>query len=121
MTTETTQVGAGESSPAPDGSAFDLEAVYDSEISPLMRQVIAICKRVNMPMLATFCYGRGRDADDPDKTDYCTTVLPRGSWQSPEIMEARRIIYSGANCRPKLMALTVTHGPNAPREVRETR
>ena len=108
MTTETTPVGAGESSPAPDSSAFDLEAVYDSEISPLMAQIIEVCTRVQMPMLATFCYRKGRYADDPEGVDLCTTVIPRGDWQPPEIAEAVRPIRNGASCRPKLLAFTIT-------------
>jgi hypothetical protein len=34
----------------------DLEAVYDAEISPLMAEIIAICKRVGMPFIASFEY-----------------------------------------------------------------
>lgn len=52
----------------------DLEAVYDLEISPLMAQIIQICKRVGMPVLASFQYA-------PE--DFCTTaVLPQGSDES---------------------------------------
>jgi hypothetical protein len=51
---------------------FDLEAVYDAEIAPLMSQIIAICQRNRMPMIATFAY-RG---DERGENDLCTTVLP---------------------------------------------
>jgi hypothetical protein len=30
------------------------EAIYDDEVSPLMAQVIAICKRANIPVHASF-------------------------------------------------------------------
>lgn len=33
------------------------EAVYDSEISPLMKQIIAICKREKIGLLACFSIG----------------------------------------------------------------
>lgn len=92
-----------------DAEPFDLEAVHDAEIYPLMVQITAICKRVNMPMLATFCFKKGgRNADDPEGVDYCTTTLPRGEWQPPEIRDALQIILNGSHTRPKLMAFTVT-------------
>ena len=40
---------------------YDLEAVYDNEIAPLMTQILAICKRERMPMLASFQYREGDD------------------------------------------------------------
>lgn len=50
---------------------YNLEFIYDSEISPLIQQVIAVCKKHKIPMIASFTYenceekGRGR----------CTTHL----------------------------------------------
>lgn len=88
-------------------SAFDLEQVYDKEVDPLMDQIIAICKRVKMPMIACFCYAKGRNADDPEGLDLCTTALPRDGWQAPELKEAVQIIRTGASTRPKLMAFTI--------------
>lgn len=88
---------------------FELEAVYDAEIAPLMTQIIAICTRVGMPMLATFVYAKGRHDDDPDGHEACTSCIPRGKWNTPEICEALGIIRNGASCRPKVMAFTVRH------------
>ena len=51
---------------------FDLEAVYDAEIAPLMTQIIEICAAHRLPMLATFAYAVQED----DGADYCTTALP---------------------------------------------
>jgi len=82
---------------------FDLESVYDSEIAPLMTQIIEICKRVEMPMLATFCYNKGQNTDDPEGVSLCTTVIPRGDWQPPQIKAAIREIRSG----PQFMAFTI--------------
>lgn len=56
---------------APD--PYDLEQVYDDEISPLMAQIIEICKRENMPMVASFQYAR-----DEDHVDDCCTSLING-------------------------------------------
>jgi len=33
---------------------YDKESVYDAEIAPLMKQVMNICKRENLPMTALF-------------------------------------------------------------------
>lgn len=49
---------------------YDLEQVYDDEIGPLMDQVIKICEKHGMPMLATFAYRRAEDGDD-----YCTSSI----------------------------------------------
>lgn len=73
-----------------------------------MTQIIAICRRERLPMLATFVYAKGREADDQDGECHCTTVVPRDDWQSPEINEALHIIRNGASERPKMMAFAVT-------------
>lgn len=51
---------------------FDLEAVYDEQISPLMAQIIAVCKEHRMPMVASFLYRRD---GGPDAYDACSTSL----------------------------------------------
>lgn len=45
----------------------DLEQVYDDEISPLMSQIIAICKKHEMPMFATFQYKDNEDEQDASR------------------------------------------------------
>ena len=52
--------------------AFDLEAIYDNEIAPLMAEIIGICREHKLPMYATFLY-----ANDPqeDRADFCSTQL----------------------------------------------
>ncbi len=85
---------------------FDLEAVYDEQIFPLMAQIIEICKREKMPMMASFCYATGRDEDDPDGRSYCTTALDRDGWQPAEIPEAVRVIRNGA--RSGFAAFTIS-------------
>jgi hypothetical protein len=85
---------------------FDLESVYDEEIFPLMSQIIAICKKHKMPMLASFCYAKGKDdPSDPEGLDYCTTSLPRDKWLPPELDEALRIVRRTS--RAQTMMFTV--------------
>lgn len=72
---------------------FDKEAVHDAEISPLMDKIIAICKREGIPMVAAFCYAKGRHQDDPEGVSICTTHLGDGDgYLCPEFVEAVTII-----------------------------
>lgn len=50
---------------------FNLESVYDEQISPLMKQIIAICQQHQMPMICSFAY----DNDAEKDVGACTTVL----------------------------------------------
>ncbi len=88
--------------------SYDLESVYDSEIHPLMTQILEICKRVKMPMAATFCYAKGRDPDDPEGVDYCSAAVPRDKWQPPEIQEILHTMRHGARSRPQSVGLVIT-------------
>ncbi len=50
---------------------FNKETVYNNEISPLVKQIIAICKEHEIPMLAVFTY-----ENCPQKgVGRCTTLL----------------------------------------------
>ena len=41
--------------------SFDLEAVYDAEVAPLMTKLIEVCEANNMPFFATFLYANNED------------------------------------------------------------
>ncbi len=49
---------------------WDLEEVYDTQIAPLMEQIIAICKEHRLPVLASFEY-RCQDNDE----SFVTTAI----------------------------------------------
>ena len=51
---------------------YDKESVYDEQISPLMTQIIAICKEHQLPMVADFQYSN----DEENGPAHCTTTLP---------------------------------------------
>jgi hypothetical protein len=80
---------------------FDLEAVYDAEIAPLMTQIIDVCKRHGMPMVASFCYA----VSEEDGFDFCTSSVPRDNWAPPAFDEARRAFMSP---RSGLLGFTIT-------------
>jgi len=66
----------------------DKERVYDTAISPLMAQVIAICKEHGIPMVASFVYA-------PEQ--FCTTAIPGPADDdaSKRLEAARQIIQRG--------------------------
>ena len=81
---------------------WDLEAVYDTEVSPLMEQIIAICRRAGLPMVASFHYANNAEEGE----SFCTTVLPlRKPGSSPTIEGAGLFIRRGG--RHATMVLTV--------------
>lgn len=49
-----------------------LEQTYDERIDPLMKQIIAICKEAQLPMVATF---QIYDPEIGEESLYCTTSL----------------------------------------------
>ena len=74
-------------------SPFDLESVYDRDVAPLMAKIIAICQAHKMPMIASFCYARGRDVDDPSGLGLCTSYVSRSPDDTiPEFVQSLRAI-----------------------------
>lgn len=55
------------------------EQIYDSQISPMMAEIIKICKANNIPMLASFYLPND---EDPDL--YCTSFLSRDECPAPK-------------------------------------
>lgn len=85
--------------------AFDLESVYDNEISPLMVQIIEICKKNNLPMFFSACYKN--DPSDPNGEMFCTTtILPED--RKPKVLrEFHNRIYGNGS---QATHITVDHG-----------
>lgn len=48
------------------------ESIYDTQINPLMAQIIALCKEHDIPIVASFQYD---DRQTPGAADFCTTVI----------------------------------------------
>lgn len=85
----------------------ELERVYDDQISPLMTQIIAICKEHKMPMLADFWIGFDEEVEEDLK---CTTALLSDGFNPPEnMLKALRILRTP----PTFMAFTVTTSPKS--------
>lgn len=77
------------------------ETTYDSEISPLMSQIIEICKRHKIAMLADFCLD---DNEDGEALKCTTALLDESHDPEPEQLEAIRVLYK----QPLLVAFTIT-------------
>lgn len=59
-------------------TAINKETVYDEQISPLMAQIIDICEKNGIAMLATF------DIPTPEDSGLCcTSVLPDETGRNP--------------------------------------
>lgn len=95
---------------------WDKESVYDVEISPLMSQIIAICKREQIPVVASFQYCNGGD----DGPGTCSTVIlsERGAAHWPHASE--KIIRLGRAHqpeRPVCLAETIVTNPDGSRNI----
>lgn len=69
---------------------WDLETVYDTQISPLMEQIIAICKTHHLPLIASFEYRR-----QDDDESFVTTGITYPGRTSPRIDVALEILRYG--------------------------
>jgi len=80
------------------------EDVYDEQISPLMSQIIAICKEHRIPLVAQFNY-----ADEPDGEGYkfCTTVLSAGALDRDDGGQSARMARA-SRAEPAFAAFTIT-------------
>lgn len=96
---------------------FDKEEIYDNEIAPLMKQIIEICKREDLPMVAQFYLKQQHpEVDVENGAMYCTTtIIPEKGKIYEEhrehlsyVAEAMRYGQSG---KPWVMAVTVSSSP----------
>jgi hypothetical protein len=78
---------------------FDKEAIYDKEINPLMKQIIDICKKNEIPVIASFCY-KSTEGED----SFCTTCIPIGEWLPDAFKDCRKRLFSN----PGILAFTIT-------------
>jgi len=78
------------------------ENVYDEQISPLVHQIIEICKEHNIALLLS-----AQLQDEDDETLYCTSILPGDEDVSDErFVQALNIIRPPSR---SMMHMTTTH------------
>jgi hypothetical protein len=81
---------------------YNLENVYDEQISPLMTQIIDICKENNLPMIASFAYENCEEKG----LGCCTTALTFENRAIKEFAEAASVIRR----EPLFSAFTIMSG-----------
>ena len=82
---------------------------YDEKVSPLVAQIIEICKEHNINMFATFSLGVNRNGE----TYFCTTSAPFDVEDShgADIVETLwRVVHDGWTPSPPVIAMTITTG-----------
>lgn len=78
----------------------DNEDVYDAQISPLMEQIIAICKEHGIPMLMSFEYA-------PE--EFVTTRLPFDG-ETGKFAEALRLLRPERHMSTTVISVTTSDG-----------
>ncbi len=81
------------------------EAVYDEHISPLMAQIIKLCKKHKINMVADFSLGYDSAAD---QTLFCTTALPGVDPSDEKGAERMMRAYEALRPKSELFAFTIT-------------
>jgi len=90
---------------------YDKESIYDEQISPLMTQIIEICKKEDVPMALQF-YLKEEDGENKEPL-YCTTFLvPAKAEMNPDVydhlIKVCETMKYGSNGKPFCMAMTIT-------------
>jgi hypothetical protein len=65
---------------------FDLEKVYDEQISPLMAKIIEICQQHKMPLIASFQYAT---------EEHCSTALLYSEREVSPMLRRMAVLLSG--------------------------
>jgi hypothetical protein len=90
---------------------YDKESIYDNEIAPLMKQIIAICKREQLPMVAQFYLKEERE-DNGEPMHCSTVIIPAKSEMHDEAYDQLKCVSEamkyGPNGKPFVMAATIT-------------
>ena len=72
---------------------YHLEDIYDEQVSPLMKQIIAICKEHKLPMLATFAFENCEERPE----HLCTTNLFFDNRTPNKLKDANRTVRSNGH------------------------
>jgi hypothetical protein len=71
---------------------FDLEDVYDNEVSPLVKQIQAICENHGMPWVASFCFM----SNETGVIGCCTSHHPHSNgWSPQKFKKANAMLLQG--------------------------
>ena len=81
---------------------FNKEDIYDNEIAPLMKDIIAICKKHEIPMLCSFTYEYCEDKG----VGTCETLVGNdGERHNEKLISALKEIRKNDSC---ITAVTIS-------------
>ncbi|GIN88664.1 hypothetical protein J6TS2_50500 [Heyndrickxia sporothermodurans] len=91
---------------------YDKEAVYDTQVAPLMAEIIKICKAEGIPFNAQFYLQQEReDAEFENQATYCSTVIPCSEDMHKEHKEHMKFVAEamryGKAGKPFIMTATI--------------
>ncbi|MCP1124529.1 hypothetical protein NKR74_14655 [Bacillus sp. 3103sda1] len=90
---------------------YDKEKVYDDEIAPLMQQILEICKREELPMVAQFYLAEESPYSDAVQPLYCSSVIVPGKRNEEEgiqqLQSIAQIMKYGTNGPPVVMTAMI--------------
>ncbi|QBP90714.1 hypothetical protein E1A90_04495 [Bacillus mycoides] len=91
---------------------YDKEKIYDEEIAPLMQQILEICRREELPMVAQFYHAEESPYDEESVTPlYCTSIIIPGDLNDEEgiqqLQDIDEVMKYGKNGPPYFMAATI--------------
>src|ERR1035437_2855451 len=72
------RAGVGREGGVMENTDYDLEAIYDEQIYPLMEQIITICQEHRIPLVCSFQYGTHDANTDDEDRGLCTTYSAHG-------------------------------------------
>ena len=82
------------------------EHIYDTQINPLMAQVIEICQQNGIPFVTSFQLTTHEE--DPDGAMFCTScLLPKGC--DEKLREATHVLYDR---EPAVLSMIITKEAN---------
>lgn len=93
---------------------WDKESVYDNEIAPLMEQIIEICHRSEIPLVAQFQYAGGKDADE---ASLCSTVITKFPHACADIVRLGVRVAQAAR-GPEVLAITETTRADGSKDIK---
>ncbi|AJH80306.1 hypothetical protein FOC88_27350 (plasmid) [Bacillus thuringiensis] len=91
---------------------YDKEKVYDEEIAPLLQQILEICKREELPMVAQFYLAGESPYNEEAVTPlYCSSVIIPGGRNEEEgikqLQSINQIMKYGTNGPPVVMTAMI--------------
>lgn len=87
---------------------YDKEKVYDDKISPLMTQIIKICKEEKIHMIGSFYL---KEETEEENAMLCTTYIQHekdGNNQLDTLKKCQKVIYEGYDIVSSFLAMTIS-------------